>query len=117
VKRYPLAGLFRGTGVHIVGGRVTEIDPEGGEVLVETGAGTSCLALDRLVYALGSTSDTSSVPGAREHAFVLDSTSTAEDLRRALEAAASSCPVATPGGRRQWAGATTGSDPPGTHET
>ncbi|CAA9460705.1 MAG: NADH dehydrogenase [uncultured Rubrobacteraceae bacterium] len=90
VKRYPLAGLFRGTGVHIVGGRVTEIDPEGGEAVVETGAGTSRLAFDRLVYALGSTSDTSSVPGAREHAFVLDSTSTAEDLRRALEAAASS---------------------------
>jgi NADH:ubiquinone reductase (H+-translocating) len=91
VRRWPLTELFRGTGVSVVGGRVTEIDPEGGEVAVETGTeSTSRLPFDRLVYALGSTSDTDPVPGAREHAFVLDSTSTAEDLRRALDSGASS---------------------------
>ena len=91
VRRYPLAGLFRGTRVRVVGGRATEIDSDGGEVVVETGAGTtSRLPFDRLVYALGSKADTGPVPGAREHAFVLDGTSTAEDLRRALYAAASS---------------------------
>ena len=96
VRRYPLTELFRGTGVGVVGGRVMEIDPEGGEVAVESGTGTtSRLPFDRLVYALGSTSDTGPVPGAREHAFVLDSTSTAEDLRRALDSAASS---GAPGG-------------------
>src|SRR5215210_687213 len=88
VKRYPLAELFRGTGVEIVGGRVTEIDPEGGEVAVETGAGTtSRLPFDRLVYTLGSTSDKGIVPGVREHAFVLDGTSTSEDLHHALDEA------------------------------
>lgn len=91
VKRYPLTELFRGTGVRVVGGRATEIDPEGGQVTVETANGTtSRLPFDRLVYALGSTSDTGLVPGARERASVLDSTSTAEDLRRALDSAASS---------------------------
>ena len=90
VRRYPLAGLFRGTGVSILGGRVTGIDPEGGEVTVETGNGKSRLPFDRLVYALGSKANTAPVRGAREHAFVLDSTSTAEDLRRALDAAATS---------------------------
>lgn len=91
VRRYPLAGLFRGTGVRVVGGMVTEIDPGGGEVTVESGDGAaSRLPFDRLVYALGSRADTGPVPGAREHAFVLDSTSTAEDLRRALGSAASS---------------------------
>ena len=98
VRRWPLAELFRGTGVGVVGGRVTEIDPQGGEVAVETDTGTTVrLPFDRLVYALGSTADTSPVPGARDHTFVLDSTSTAEDLRRALDAAATSS--SPPGGR------------------
>jgi NADH:ubiquinone reductase (H+-translocating) len=90
VKRWSLAGLFRDTEVRAVDGTVTGIDPEGGEVTVGTGAGTSLLPFDRLVYALGSTADTGFVPGAREHAFVLDSTSTAEDLRCTLDSAASS---------------------------
>ncbi len=89
VKRYPLARLFRGTGVKILGGRVTEIDPDGGEVAVETEVGTRHLPFDRLVYALGSKANTGPVPGAREHAFALDSTTTAEGLRRALDFAAS----------------------------
>lgn len=99
VRRYPLTELFRGTGVRVVGGRVTGIDPEGGEVAVEAGDGTtSRLPFDRLVYALGSTSDTGPVPGAREHAFVLDSTSTADGLRRALDSSASGGSVAIVGG-------------------
>ncbi len=90
VKRYPLATLFRGTGVRVVGGRATEIDVEAEQVTVETETGTRHLPFDRLVYALGSMSDTGPVPGAREHAFVLDGTPTAEDLRHALDGAASS---------------------------
>ncbi len=91
VKRWPLARLFRGTGVSVVGGRVTEIDLMGGAVTVETGTGTTTrLPFERLVYTLGSTADTGLVPGARDHAFVLDSTSTAEDLRNALRAGVAS---------------------------
>ena len=88
VKRYPLSGLFRGTGVKILGGRVTEIDPGGGEVVVEIGMETQHLPFDRLVYALGSTTNADLVASAKKHAFVLDSTSTAEDLRGALVSAA-----------------------------
>ena len=67
---------------------------------VETGNGTtSRLPFDRLVYALGSTADTGPVPGAREHAFVLDSTSTAEDLRRALDRASPGASSGASGGR------------------
>ncbi len=101
VKRYPLAELFRGTGVGVVDGRVTEIDPEVGEVTVQTASGTSRLPFDRLLYTLGSISDTGLVPGAREHAFVLDSTSTAEDLRRALDEAAPAEPSDAPGDRSE----------------
>ena len=91
VKRWPLARLFRGTGVSVVGGRVTEIDLMGGAVTAETATGTTTrLPFDRLVYTLGSTADTGLVPGARDHAFVLDSTSTAEDLRNALRAGVAS---------------------------
>lgn len=58
---------------------------------VETGTGTTTrLPFDRLVYTLGSTADTGLVPGARAHAFVLGSTSTAEDLRNALRAGVAS---------------------------
>ena len=67
---------------------------------VETGNGTtSRLPFDRFVYALGSTADTGPVPGAREHAFVLDSTSTAEDLRRALDGASPGASSGAPGVR------------------
>jgi NADH dehydrogenase FAD-containing subunit len=53
VKRWPLARLFRGTGVSVVGGRATEIDLEGRKVTVETGTGTTTrLPFDRLVYTL-----------------------------------------------------------------
>jgi NADH:ubiquinone reductase (H+-translocating) len=66
-------------------------------VVVETGMGTQHLPFDRLVYALGSTTNADLVAGAKEHAFVLDSTSTAEDLRRALDDAAT--PTGPPVGR------------------
>lgn len=100
VKRWPLEELFRGTGVVVVGGRATEIDAGGGEVEVETGDGTTRrVPFDRLVYALGSTSDASAVPGAREHAFVLDSASTADELRRALDGAAAAASSGASGNR------------------
>ena len=73
---------------------------------VETGNGTtSRLPFDRLVYALGSTADTGPVPGAREHAFVLDSTSTAEDLRRALDRASPGASSGASGGALRSLGA------------
>ena len=87
VVRRPLGELFRGTRIRTVAGRATDIDLEARKVLVETDDGTGVrLPFDRLVYALGSTTDTTTVPGAAEHAFVVDGTPAAERLRDALRA-------------------------------
>jgi NADH dehydrogenase FAD-containing subunit len=62
--------LLAGTGVAFTAGTVTALDPGARTVRIDGGART--LAYDTLVYALGSTADTSPVPGAGEHAFTLD---------------------------------------------
>ncbi|MCF2526587.1 NAD(P)/FAD-dependent oxidoreductase [Yinghuangia soli] len=69
IPGHDIAGLLTGTGVRFVQGRATAIDPARRTVAVD-GVGT--LPYDRLVYALGSTTDTSAVPGADEHAYTLD---------------------------------------------
>ncbi|MGH3241918.1 MAG: NAD(P)/FAD-dependent oxidoreductase [Spirillospora sp.] len=63
--------LVAGTGITFVQGAATAIDPEGRTVTVDGGA--TNLAYDTLVYALGSSTDTSRVPGADVHAFTLNS--------------------------------------------
>lgn len=68
-----LRSMLVGTGISLKVGRVTGIDPRG-EVLVEG----ERLPFDRLVVALGSQVDRDTVPGIREHAFTLDSASSAE---------------------------------------
>ncbi|MGK5674833.1 NAD(P)/FAD-dependent oxidoreductase [Micromonospora sp. URMC 106] len=63
--------LLAGTGITFVRGWATAIDPGRGTVTVD--GGTATLEYDTLVYALGSSTDTSQVPGAGEHAFTLNS--------------------------------------------
>lgn len=65
-----IADLVAGTGIVFVRGRATAIDPDGRTVTLDDGAR---LDYDTLVYALGSATDTSRVPGADVHAFTLDS--------------------------------------------
>ncbi|MFE9745615.1 NAD(P)/FAD-dependent oxidoreductase [Saccharothrix saharensis] len=83
MRDVPLADLLKGTGVELVVDRVTEIDPEARKVRLTGGA----LAYDRLIYALGSYSDLSGVPGAAEHAHTVSTREDAEKLAAALKSA------------------------------
>lgn len=64
--------LLRGTGVEFVRGRATSVDPRRRTVQVATDAGDRPLTYDYLVYALGSITDVTRVPGADAHAHTLD---------------------------------------------
>ncbi len=61
--------LLAGTGIEFVRGRATALDPGARRVTID---GTRDLPYDTLVYALGSGTDTSLVPGAEAHAVTLN---------------------------------------------
>ncbi|TJZ77082.1 FAD-dependent oxidoreductase [Rhodococcus oryzae] len=61
--------LLAGTGVEFVQGWATSIDTAGRQVLVDC---TTAMHYDTLVYALGSSTDTDTVPGAADHAWTLN---------------------------------------------
>jgi NADH dehydrogenase len=61
--------LLAGTGVAFVQGTATGIDPEARQVTIDNG---ETLGYETLVYALGSSTGTSGVPGADTHAFTLN---------------------------------------------
>ncbi len=83
LKTYRISHLLRNSGVQFVQGVVTALHPNQHTVTVQSAAGTNSLAYDKLVYALGSFVDRSSLPGAAEHAFTLDLAS-AQQLRDLL---------------------------------
>ncbi|WP_431958175.1 NAD(P)/FAD-dependent oxidoreductase [Nocardia lijiangensis] len=61
--------MLAGTGVEFVQGWATSVDPEARLVTVDD---DRVLPYDELVYALGSTTDTDTVPGVAEHAWTLN---------------------------------------------
>ncbi|WP_371677525.1 NAD(P)/FAD-dependent oxidoreductase [Streptomyces sp. NBC_01276] len=65
----PLGELTAGRDIELVRARAAAIDPEGRRVVLDDG---TALSYDRLVYALGSATDTTRVPGAAEHAYPLE---------------------------------------------
>ncbi|WBB63905.1 FAD-dependent oxidoreductase [Streptomyces sp. WMMC500] len=79
-----IADLLAGTGVEFVEGRAVAIDPRARRVTVERTArggsgdgpaarrGVTDVPYDTLVYALGSVTDVTRVPGADTHAVTLD---------------------------------------------
>lgn len=69
--RHALANMLRGSGIDFVQGNVTALHPAQHKVTVQTAHGEKQLHYDKLVYALGSTIDTRTIPGIREHAFVI----------------------------------------------
>jgi NADH dehydrogenase FAD-containing subunit len=71
IAQRPIAGILRGAGVSFRSGVATGIDASRRTVDVRTDAGVESLGYTYLVYALGSTIDRDSVPGVREHAYVL----------------------------------------------
>ncbi|MFI9511131.1 NAD(P)/FAD-dependent oxidoreductase [Nocardia sp. NPDC052566] len=81
--------ILDGSGVEFVQGTATAIDPEARIVTLDGGA---ALAYDELIYALGSGTDTSIVPGAADHAWTLN------DPRKAHRFAERLAVVAAEGG-------------------
>ena len=79
--------LIDGTGVELVLGRVTSVDLAHSLVRVEAESRETVLRFDRLVYALGSYTDTDAVAGIRDHAHVF-SRCDVERMRVALPALA-----------------------------
>ncbi|MFE7745758.1 NAD(P)/FAD-dependent oxidoreductase [Nocardia sp. NPDC057455] len=91
-----IPALLEGTGVAFVQGWATAIDPVAREVTVD---GSARLPYDELIYALGSTADTSIVPGAADHAWTLDNPATGHLFaERLAEVAARGGTVAVCGG-------------------
>ncbi|MBB4983876.1 NAD(P)/FAD-dependent oxidoreductase [Streptomyces nymphaeiformis] len=86
LPHHRITDLLDGTGVRFVRGAATAIDPEARRVTVD--GGTS-LSYDTLVYALGSSTDTGTVPGAAAHAFTLNSPEVAGRLAARLTEVAS----------------------------
>ncbi|MFW6691451.1 NAD(P)/FAD-dependent oxidoreductase [Streptomyces sp. MAR4 CNX-425] len=95
-----IADLLAGTGVEFVQGRAVAIDPRARRVTVErTGGGgdaepagapedVTVVPYDTLVYALGSSADTTRVDGAADHAVTLDDPRTAHAAGTRLAALA-----------------------------
>ncbi len=75
-----------GTGVTFVRGLVTHLDVAQRTVTIQTDLGAKQLGYDRLVYALGSAIERDSVPGVREHVYLLTPSGpkSAVSLREAL---------------------------------
>ncbi|MGK5684319.1 NAD(P)/FAD-dependent oxidoreductase [Actinoplanes sp. URMC 104] len=81
VKELSIPHLTTGTTIEFVRGWVTAVDADAGTVGLGDGR---VLRFDKLVYALGSTADTASVPGVAEHAYTLDSFHDARTLAARL---------------------------------
>lgn len=67
---HQIPDLLAGTGIAFVRGWATAIDPDRNSVTVD---GKTTINFDSLVYALGSSTDATRVPGADVHAFTLNS--------------------------------------------
>ncbi|WP_039829405.1 NAD(P)/FAD-dependent oxidoreductase [Nocardia testacea] len=73
--------LLDGTGVEFHRAAATAIDPVAHRVTLDNGI---VLTYDTLVYALGSATDTSRVPGTADHAWTLNDPRRARDFSRRL---------------------------------
>ncbi|MFI6869858.1 NAD(P)/FAD-dependent oxidoreductase [Nocardia sp. NPDC050406] len=69
LKNFHIPDLFAGSGVEFHQAAATAIDTAARAVTLDDGA---TMTYDTLVYALGSRTDTSLVPGAADHAWTLD---------------------------------------------
>ncbi|MET9735758.1 FAD-dependent oxidoreductase [Streptomyces sp. NPDC006458] len=88
--------VLAGTGVEFRRAAAASIDPEDRRVTLDDGA---VLHYDTLVYALGSTTEATRVPGVAEHAWTLDDPRAAHRFaRRLTESAAAGGAVTVAGG-------------------
>ncbi len=91
-RRPAISELLRGRRVTHVQARVTELDPAGRKLVLDTG---QVIGYDTLVYALGSRTAWHGVPGAEEHAY---SAERSTELCRRLKDAPEPGTVAVVGG-------------------
>jgi len=68
LAKHSLSSLLAGQAVAFRQGLVRELRPAAGEVVIDQ----QRVGYDRLIYALGSRTEVSRVPGVREHAYTLD---------------------------------------------
>jgi NADH:ubiquinone reductase (H+-translocating) len=80
LARLDIRELIGGSGVELVEGRATGIDPETRRVSLATDQGDRTIGYDTLVYAIGSATPTDRVPGADLHTFTLNDPATAARL-------------------------------------
>ncbi|MEU7854940.1 FAD-dependent oxidoreductase [Nonomuraea sp. NPDC049141] len=80
LRDHAIADIIAGTGIDLVLGRVTALDPARHEVVVNGGR---VIGYDKLIYALGTVTDLST-PGVAEHAYAYDDHDQAVRLARRL---------------------------------
>lgn len=98
----PLGTWLSDTKLEFLEGRVEELQPLSGTVIVRTPQGSLAVRFQRCIYALGSVTDTHGVPGADKRAFRLDpgpGPRSAEALRKRLLDAPGGTTIAVVGGR------------------
>ena len=71
-KTHRIAKLLKGTRVNFVHATVQQIDREHRSIRVSQGDDTYDIHYDYLIFALGSQVDTTTIPGIRDHAYVLN---------------------------------------------
>ncbi|MFI7704742.1 NAD(P)/FAD-dependent oxidoreductase [Nonomuraea sp. NPDC049480] len=91
---YSIEEVLAGTGVRFVRGRVAGLDAGRREVRLDDGR---VLGYDKLIYALGTVTDTS-VPGVAGHAYTYDDHASAVRLSERLDALAGGGTVVVAGG-------------------
>jgi NADH dehydrogenase FAD-containing subunit len=98
LAEHDIRDLLTGSGVAFVQGWATGIDTAAGTVSVSTVDGQVTLDYDMLVYAIGSTTDTSRVPGADAYAYTLGSPQSAQTMAEHLRSAGRSTFLVCGGG-------------------
>lgn len=98
LKRRPLSDVFAGTGVRVRIATVAAVDAEDKTVTVRDADGPDAVRYDTLIYALGSTANVNSVPGAAEYSYNLAGKQSALELRGRLETLAPGGKVLVVGG-------------------
>lgn len=88
LKPRPITSILQGTGVNFVQGNVSRIDATQHTLDVQTETGAQHIHYDKLIYALGSTTNRDSVPGVRDYAYTLAPSGplSAAELRERLPA-------------------------------
>jgi NADH dehydrogenase len=98
LAEYQIPNVIAGGGVTFLQGTATAIDADAREVAVDTPTGQRHIPYDTLVYAIGSMTDTSSVPGADEHTYTFTNAHLAQQLAARLIGHARTSTVAICGG-------------------